>query len=1055
MATNRHSSSIGVEDEQTEVKVALALQSLHSSSECLERKNYGKAFAHFLLVLKLVPEWRVDVRHNFCLALTEWTTTLERLGRIHDMLECYQQAYEVDPDNEIIHNEMGSVLFRLGFKDEAAVWFRKALTINPDFVLAKDNLNNVSSALVERWHFKMLNDKVRNQAYKVAIEKAVQNGFDTVLDIGTGTGILSMFAVKAGAKRVYGCEMSKTMFGVAKDVLVTNHMSDKIHLLNIKSTDIIVPTHLPERVSLVVTETMDAGLLGEGIMETMQHAWKHLLDNKVCCVGCRINTQVIPRSATVFAQIIESKELRQQHRVIQKKIGNLDLSKSEIISNCMATNLNDVSLTEDPYTSEVLNRLKGGYTALTEVFQVITLDFNHPQVMLSSTPNTPPKIYHLQTVKTGQLDAVVCWFTLQLDQHTHLSTSPQSQSCWEQAVYPIYMEQCHGSATVETGNKVTVKVTCQQNHLSFDVSRVDDVQQVGTGSMPCDKEGTDTVPFDKVRTDAMPCDKDRTGTVPSDKDRTDTVPSDKDSTDTVPSDKDSTDTVPSDKDGTDTVPFDKVRTDAMPCDTDRTGRVTSDKDRTDTVPSDKDSTDTVPCDKDRTGTVPSYKYRTDTVSSDKDMTDTVSSDKDMTNTMSSGKDRTDTVPCDKDMTDAMPSRKDRTDAVPCDKDRADVMPSDKDRTDTVPCDKDRADAMPSDKDRTDTVPCDKGRTDTLPCDKDMTNTTECANITPESNQVADSKKDITQHFTLSCEEISAINDSTYQTAMQNAISRCVAKRCKDKQEKSQCGTKEEETPSQNFVAMDISHNFSLGGMYAAQAGCSKVLYPNQSLDCQAILQCLCECNDIADDKIEYTDIETNDKVDLLIVDVVERTGSIKQQIVEDVAIARASYLHPNACIIPCGVSIHGICIESDTLLEESRVMNDDNTLGLHIAPFINMYKTSTHMDINLSTLPHHSLTPSFHIMDIDWTADLDLDSHPLDTKTCLTVPVSTTGTLHAVLIWYDLHMDEDTIISTLDDVTHWQQSAIILEDNVNVVKGDSVEMKVTLQKSCIDISIVS
>lgn len=31
------------------------------------------------------------------------------------------------------------------------------------------------------------------------------------------------------------------------------------------------------RVSLVVTETVDAGLFGEGIIETLIHAWKHLL----------------------------------------------------------------------------------------------------------------------------------------------------------------------------------------------------------------------------------------------------------------------------------------------------------------------------------------------------------------------------------------------------------------------------------------------------------------------------------------------------------------------------------------------------------------------------------------------------------------------------------------------------------------------------------------------------------------------------------------------------------------------------------------------------------
>ena len=36
----------------------------------------------------------------------------------------------------------------------------------------------------------MLNDRVRNEAYRNAIATAIQEGFDTVLDIGTGTGLL-------------------------------------------------------------------------------------------------------------------------------------------------------------------------------------------------------------------------------------------------------------------------------------------------------------------------------------------------------------------------------------------------------------------------------------------------------------------------------------------------------------------------------------------------------------------------------------------------------------------------------------------------------------------------------------------------------------------------------------------------------------------------------------------------------------------------------------------------------------------------------------------------
>lgn len=40
-------------------------------------------------------------------------------------------------------------------------------------------------------------------------------------------------------------------------------------------------------------------------------------------------------------------------------------------------------------------------------------------------------------IKEGILDAIVVWFTLQLDDEHTLSTSPSEETCWEQAVYPV------------------------------------------------------------------------------------------------------------------------------------------------------------------------------------------------------------------------------------------------------------------------------------------------------------------------------------------------------------------------------------------------------------------------------------------------------------------------------------------------------------------------------------------------------------------------------------------------------------------------------------------
>ena len=55
------------------------------------------------------------------------------------------------------------------------------------------------------WHFSIIHDQPRNEAYSRALAHFVKPGM-TVFEIGTGTGILAMLAARAGAKHVYTCE---------------------------------------------------------------------------------------------------------------------------------------------------------------------------------------------------------------------------------------------------------------------------------------------------------------------------------------------------------------------------------------------------------------------------------------------------------------------------------------------------------------------------------------------------------------------------------------------------------------------------------------------------------------------------------------------------------------------------------------------------------------------------------------------------------------------------------------------------------------------------------
>lgn len=68
-------------------------------------------------------------------------------------------------------------------------------------------------------HRSMLGDEVRTEAYRQALEgNPSLLGGKTVLDVGCGTGILSMFAARGGAVKVIGIDGSEKMAAIAREV---------------------------------------------------------------------------------------------------------------------------------------------------------------------------------------------------------------------------------------------------------------------------------------------------------------------------------------------------------------------------------------------------------------------------------------------------------------------------------------------------------------------------------------------------------------------------------------------------------------------------------------------------------------------------------------------------------------------------------------------------------------------------------------------------------------------------------------------------------------------
>jgi len=80
----------------------------------------------------------------------------------------------------------------------------------------------------------MVADRVRVDAYARAIAQVVRPG-DVVVDVGAGTGILSLLACRAGAARVHAIESNPSL-DVAREIARANGMADRIEFHHALST---------------------------------------------------------------------------------------------------------------------------------------------------------------------------------------------------------------------------------------------------------------------------------------------------------------------------------------------------------------------------------------------------------------------------------------------------------------------------------------------------------------------------------------------------------------------------------------------------------------------------------------------------------------------------------------------------------------------------------------------------------------------------------------------------------------------------------------------------
>ncbi|THY10319.1 S-adenosyl-L-methionine-dependent methyltransferase [Aureobasidium pullulans] len=120
-------------------------------------------------------------------------------------------------------------------------------------------------------HQTMLQDTVRTDAYRdfIYANKHLFAG-KTVLDVGCGTGILSLFCAKAGAARVIAVDNSE-IINKARANIAMNGQSKVITCVRGKIEEIQLPDGI-EKVDIIVSEWMGYCLLYEAMLDSVLYA---------------------------------------------------------------------------------------------------------------------------------------------------------------------------------------------------------------------------------------------------------------------------------------------------------------------------------------------------------------------------------------------------------------------------------------------------------------------------------------------------------------------------------------------------------------------------------------------------------------------------------------------------------------------------------------------------------------------------------------------------------------------------------------------------------------
>ncbi|KAK2993420.1 hypothetical protein RJ640_021639, partial [Escallonia rubra] len=278
-------------------------------------------------------------------------------------------------------------------------------------------------------HEEMLKDVVRTKTYQNVIYK---NSFlfkdKVVLDVGAGTGILSLFCAKAGAKHVYAVECSQ-MADMAQEIVKVNGFSSVITVLKGKIEEIELPVG---QVDIIISEWMGYFLLYENMLNTVLYARdKWLVSNGL----------VLPDKASLYLTAIEDAEYKEDKIEFWNNVYGFDMScirKQSMMEPLVDTvDQNQIVTNSQLLKTMNISKMTAGDASFTAPFKLVA-------------------------ERDDYIHALVAYFDVSFTnchKLTGFSTGPKSRAThWKQTV--LYLEEV---LTICQGENIVGSMTVAQN----------------------------------------------------------------------------------------------------------------------------------------------------------------------------------------------------------------------------------------------------------------------------------------------------------------------------------------------------------------------------------------------------------------------------------------------------------------------------------------------------------------------------------------------------------------------------------------------------------------